>query len=244
MNEIHPVEINSTTEYNGETFLWLQEKSKALFSLMSYYKCAMMEVETKLNVLNEEFSLLYDRNPINSIKTRLKSFQSIYEKLERRALPITITSIEEHLNDIAGVRVICSFYDDIYLLANCLLAQDDITLIEKKDYIANPKPNGYRSLHLIVEIPIFLQSGKRNVKVEIQLRTIAMDCWASLEHQMRYKKTTEFTEEMAEELQICANISADLDRRMNALGQQILFNDNEIQKEIQWNETMVAKSPI
>ena len=245
MNKIHPVEINATTEYNGETFLWLQEKSKALFSLMSYYKCAMMEVETKLNVLNEEFSLLYDRNPINSIKTRLKSFQSIYEQLERRALPITLASIEEHLRDIAGVRVICSFHDDIYLLASCLLAQDDITLIEKKNYIANPKPNGYRSLHLIVEIPIFLQSGKRNVKVEIQLRTIAMDCWACLEHQMRYKKSTEFTEEMAEELQRCADISAELDRRMNALGQQILFTDNEeLPKETHWNETMVAKTQI
>ena len=130
-------------------------------------------------------------------------------------------------------------------MANCLLRQDDITLIEKKDYIANPKPNGYRSLHLIVEIPIFLQSGKRNMKVEIQLRTIAMDCWASLEHQMRYKKSKEFTDQMAEELQLCANISAELDQRMNALGQQILFCSNaETKKENIWNEAVVAENEI
>ncbi len=148
----------------------------------------MMEMETKLNVLNEEFSLQYDRDPIASIKTRLKKLESIKDKLERNDWPLTVESMEENLNDIAGVRVICSFTEDVYRVADALLSQDDVTLIRKKDYIANPKPNGYRSLHLIVTVPIFLANEKRTMKVEIQLRTIAMDSWATLEHQLRYKK--------------------------------------------------------
>ena len=186
-------------------------------TLMAYYRSAMMEIETKFNVLNEEFSLRYDRNPINGLKSRLKKFSSIADKLERKGLPMSVESIEENLNDIAGIRVVCAFPDDVYMLANAFLAQDDITLIKKKDYIANPKPNGYRSLHLIVSVPIFLAHEKRVMKAEIQLRTIAMDSWASLEHQLRYKKDFEFTEHMANELQICASLSAELDARMDAL---------------------------
>lgn len=185
--------------------------------LMAYYRCAIMEVETKFNVLNEEFSLRYDRNPISGIKSRLKRLESIKEKLERKDLPISLESIEENIHDVAGVRVVCSFIDDVYLLADALLKQDDITLIERKDYIANPKPNGYRSLHLIVTVPIFLEHEKRIMKVEIQLRTIAMDFWASLEHQLCYKKDFDFTENMAQELFECAELSAQLDARMDAL---------------------------
>lgn len=184
---------------------------------MSYYRCAIMEVETKLKVLNEEFSLQHDRNPISSIQSRVKSLLSIKEKLEKDDKPFTIDSIEENLSDVAGVRVICAFPEDVYLVANALLSQDDITLIKKKDYIENPKANGYRSLHLIIEIPIFLAKGKKMMKVEIQLRTIAMDSWATLEHQLRYKKDFEFTDDMAKELQRCADISAELDARMDAL---------------------------
>lgn len=184
---------------------------------MSYYRCAIMEVETKLKVLNEEFSLQHDRNPISSIQSRVKSLLSIKEKLEKDDKPFTIESIEENLSDVAGVRVICAFPEDVYLVANALLSQDDITLIKKKDYIENPKANGYRSLHLIIEIPIFLAKGKKMMKVEIQLRTIAMDSWATLEHQLRYKKDFEFTDDMAKELQRCADISAELDARMDAL---------------------------
>ena len=165
--------------------------------LMAYYRCAMMEVETKFNVLNEEFSLRYDRNPINGIKSRLKRLDSIHEKLHRKQLPFDMQTIETHIHDVAGVRVVCAFVEDVYLLAEALLKQDDVMLIEKKDYIANPKPNGYRSLHLIVTVPIFLEHEKRVMQVEIQLRTIAMDFWASLEHQLRYKKDFVFTEEMA-----------------------------------------------
>lgn len=199
----------------------LMEATKPIFEnirkLMAYYRCAIMEVETKLNVLNEQFSLQYDRNPINSIKSRLKSIESISKKLDKDGLPVTLESMEENLSDIAGVRVICSFPEDVYMIADALLSQDDITLISKKDYISEPKPNGYRSLHLIVTVPIFLADEKRLMKVEIQLRTIAMDSWASLEHQLRYKKDCEFTEEMADELYRCAQISAELDSRMDKL---------------------------
>ena len=196
---------------------WMQRKSRKYMKIMAYYRCALMEIETKFNVLNQEYSLQHDRNPINSIKGRIKSINSIQEKLQWRNLPVSLSSIEENLNDVAGVRVICSFPEDVYELADALLKQDDIQLIARKDYIANPKPNGYRSLHLIVSVPIFLASEKRVMKVEIQLRTIAMDCWATLEHQLRYKKDFDFSNEMAQELLECARLSAELDARMDAL---------------------------
>ena len=160
--------------------------AKPYKELMAYYRCAMMEVSAKFNVLNEELSLQYDRNPIETIKTRLKSPESIVEKLQRRGYPLTVESIEKNLNDVAGVRVICSYTS----------RQDDITLLARKDYIEDPKPNGYRSLHLIVEIPIFLHDEKRMMKVEVQFRTISMDFWASLEHKIRYKKELPVNEEV------------------------------------------------
>lgn len=210
-----------------EAFEWFHKHSQPFIKLMSYYKCAMMEIETKLNVLNEEYSLEYNRNPISTVKTRLKHFQSIKDKLDRRNLPRTLESIENNLHDVAGVRVICTFIEDVYAIAEAILNQDDITLITKKDYISNPKPNGYRSLHLIVSIPIFLAHEKREMKVEIQLRTIAMDFWASLEHQMRYKKNIYFTEQTESELFECASLSAELDAKMNNLH----MNTNEKNKE-------------
>ena len=189
--------------------------------LMAYYKCAMMELETKFNVLNEEFSLRHDRTPISAIKSRLKKLDSIISKLSRKNLPVSIATVEKNLNDIAGIRIICSFTHDVYMLAEALLSQDDITLIEIKDYIKNPKPNGYRSLHLIVSVPIFLLHEKRSMKVEIQLRTIAMDSWAALEHQLKYKKDNEFTEEMAKDLYLCSQLSAELDKRMDSLREKV-----------------------
>lgn len=200
----------------------VKQQSDDFMKLMTYYRCAIMEIETKFNVLNAEYSLEHDRNPISSIKSRLKQFSSIKEKLERKNLPYSLEAIEENLNDIAGVRVICSFPGDVYSLVDAFLKQDDITLIEMKDYIKKPKPNGYRSLHLIISIPIFLAHEKRNMKVEVQLRTIAMDFWASLEHQMKYKKDNVFTEEMMKELSDCAKISADLDERMDRLREDTL----------------------
>ena len=195
---------------------FMEENTKPLDTLMAYYRCAIMEVETKFKVLNEQFSLEYDRNPIESVKSRLKSLDGIVKKVRRKNIPLTMEAIEENINDIAGIRVVCSFPEDIYLLAKCLLQQDDIRLIEKKDYIKHPKENGYRSLHLIVAVPIFLQNEKREMKVEVQLRTIAMDFWASLEHKVRYKKNipADETERLAQELTECAEISAELDQRM------------------------------
>lgn len=206
-------------------FEMIDKKTQSFFTLMAYYRCAMMEIETKLNVLDEEFSLRYDRNPINSIKSRLKTVRSIKEKLDRKDLAMTVDNVEKYINDVAGLRVVCSFPDDVYMLADALLQQDDITLIKKKDYIADPKKNGYRSLHLIIEVPIFLAREKRMMKVEIQLRTIAMDCWASLEHQLRYKKDFDFTDEMAGELLRCAELSAELDSRMDDL-RRLVTDDN------------------
>ncbi|MGN1267148.1 MAG: GTP pyrophosphokinase family protein [Dorea sp.] len=204
-----------------------EENGMELQRLMAYYKCAIMEVETKFKVLNEKYSLQYDRNPINSIKTRLKKIPSIMEKLERKGYEVNVESIEKNLNDVAGIRVICAFAEDVYTLADALLRQDDITLIKKKDYIENPKDNGYRSLHLIVAVPIFLGNEKRIMKVEIQLRTIAMDCWASLEHQLNYKKTREYTEQLEQELQKCAKLSEELDARMDKLRVEMIGADDE-----------------
>ena len=195
----------------------VQDYTMPYRELMSYYRCAMMEVETKFNVLNEELSLMYDRNPIESVKSRLKSPESIVDKAVRKEIPLTPESIEANLYDIAGIRVICSFPGDIYMLADALLRQDDITLIERKDYIKSPKPNGYRSLHLIVEIPIFLHNRTRRMKVEVQLRTMSMDWWASLEHKIRYKKNISDDGHIAEELLHCAEMGAALDQRMESV---------------------------
>jgi len=200
---------------------WIKSYAAPYKELMAYYKCAMMEVETKFRVLNEELSLEYDRNPIETIKTRLKSVESIGDKLMALNAPITVDSIEHNLHDVAGVRVICGFPSDIYTLADAFLNQDDITLIEKKDYIANPKPNGYRSLHLIVEIPIFLHDEKKKMKVEVQFRTISMDWWASLEHKIRYKKEVEIPSDVATELKECAEAAAILDNRMESIQKHI-----------------------
>lgn len=187
--------------------------------LMSCYRCAIMEIETKFRVLDERFSLTHDRNPIDDIQSRLKSPESIRDKLLRKNLPFTLEAIEEHLFDIAGIRIVCSFIDDIYMLADCLLQQDDITLIKKKDYIRQPKENGYRSLHLIVQVPIFLQDRKKLMNVEVQFRTIAMEFWANLEHQLRYKKNlpADIVEKTEKKLSDCANLSNLLDTQMQEI---------------------------
>ena len=197
----------------------LLDKAEPFLNLMMRYKCAIMEVETKLNVLNSEFSLNHNRNPIESIKTRLKKPASIIEKMNRRGFELNVESIEENLFDIAGIRVICSFVDDIYTVANLLINQDDIKLIRMKDYIKNPK--GYRSLHLIIEVPIFLSNEKKYMKAEVQLRTIAMDFWASLDHKLRYKQDLENPEDIAGRLKECAVLCTDLDKRMQDIRNKI-----------------------
>lgn len=197
----------------------LQERLRSMAVLMTYYRCAVLEIETKFKVLDAQFSLSHERNPIESIVTRIKSPESIREKMERKNLPMTVEAIETHINDIGGVRVICSFLDDIYMLADCLLQQDDVRLIAMKDYIKNPKPNGYRSLHLIVEIPIFLYNEKRMVRVEVQLRTIAMQSWANLEHKLRYKKnlSDDVLSRTTETLFDCAQRANELDVKMQEI---------------------------
>ena len=189
--------------------------------LMSYYKCAMMEVETKFRVLNENMSYEYDRNPIETIKTRLKKPESILEKMKRRDVPFDPKAIEKNIFDIAGVRVICSYPKDVYMLEEYLLRQDDIVLIDRKDYIENPKESGYRSLHLIVSVPIFLADETKMMNVEIQLRTIAMDFWASLEHTVNYKKDYNPSKELLDSLRQSADDISKIDMQMQKIHDQV-----------------------
>jgi len=200
----------------------ITDADKALFidttnqlkELQMLYNSAIKEVTTKLEILNEELSIKNERNPIEFITSRVKSPNSIVEKLHRKELQVTLNNIKLHINDVAGVRVVCSFIDDIYEIANMLIRQDDIKLLEVKDYIQNPKPNGYRSLHLLIQVPVFLSENKRNMKVEIQIRTMAMDFWASLEHDLKYKRDIENEFEINKELKECADIISNTDFRM------------------------------
>lgn len=216
-------ETKNLDEYG--MYINMLETGKRYMAMMNKYRCAIMEVETKLKVLNTEFSLQYDRNPFESIKSRLKSPVSIMEKLRRKGLPINEEvleqQIEENLFDVAGLRVICAFQEDIYALSDLLVHQDDIQLLRTKDYIKNPKPNGYRSLHQILEIPVFLEEGKTFVKVEVQFRTIAMDFWASVDHKLRYKKNVTNEEEIMEKLRICADSITAIDEEMQKIRNMI-----------------------
>ena len=181
------------------------------------YSSATREVITKLENLNDEFKHVKDRNPIHIITARVKSPKSIIRKLSRRGLELSVESARENLTDIAGVRVICSYIDDVYLIAGLLTSQDDIKVIRKSDYIKEPKPNGYRSLHFIVTVPVFLSESTELVKVEIQIRTIAMDLWASLEHELSYKMASGKKENVTKELKDCADIISNIDLRMQNL---------------------------
>lgn len=204
-----------------EKVLKLKDQVKEFQILMMKYDCALSEVRTKLDVLNKELSLRNNRNPFESIKMRLKTPVSIYQKLAGKGVDFTIENINENLSDIAGIRVICSFVDDIYMLADCLANQDDITVLQKKDYIETPKESGYRSLHLIIEVPIFLTQEKEYMKVEVQFRTIAMDFWASLEHQMKYKRNIENQDVISDDLKFSADLINQLDLRMQQIREKI-----------------------
>ena len=177
-----------------------------------------MEIETKLKILNTEFTLRHNRNPFESIKCRVKQPISIIRKLQKKGLDITIENIENNLTDIAGVRVICSFPEDIYTLSDLLSKQDDIKVVTVKDYIRNPKKNGYRSLHLIVSVPIYLSDETKQMNVEVQFRTIAMDFWASLDHKLKYKKDNlKHPEIIEQELKKCADTISALDYKMQEI---------------------------
>ncbi|WP_299578607.1 GTP pyrophosphokinase [uncultured Sunxiuqinia sp.] len=194
---------------------------RSLIETQNLYAAAIREIRTKLENLNDEFKYTKDRNPIHEIKSRVKSPRSIMKKLHKRGLEMSVESARKNLTDIAGVRVICPYIHDIYLIANLLSSQSDIELIRKSDYIENPKPNGYRSLHLIVTIPVFLSERTEMVSVEVQIRTIAMDFWASLEHELAYKFLNNKPEDVSEELKECADVIANTDTRMQQLFNRI-----------------------
>ena len=194
--------------------MWV-DQARQFQQAMMRYTCAIREVKTKLEVLNDELSVKNQRNPIEMIKSRVKKPKSIVEKLQRRGFEISLESMEKNLDDVAGIRIICSFLDDIYEVADMLIRQDDVKVIAVKDYIQNPKPNGYRSYHMIIEIPVFFSDSKKPIRVEVQIRTIAMDFWASLDHQLKYKKSfIDDNGEISEELKQCAEVIAGTDVKM------------------------------
>lgn len=203
----------------------LFQQTRMFEQLIMMYNCAIREVQTKFEVLNDDLSVRNRRNPIEMIKTRIKRPESIAEKLARKGCELSVNSIIKNLNDVAGVRVICAFVDDIYEVAAMFLRQDDVSLIEVKDYIKNPKPNGYRSYHMIIEVPVFFADRKQLMRVEVQFRTIAMDFWASLEHQIKYKKSIENPDSIMGELKSCADIIAETDNRMMNIRKKIIFDE-------------------
>ena len=201
--------------------MWV-DQARQFQQAMMRYTCAIREVKTKLEVLNDELSVKNQRNPIEMIKSRVKKPKSIVEKLQRRGFEISLESMEKNLDDVAGIRIICSFLDDIYEVADMLIRQDDVKVIAVKDYIKNPKPNGYRSYHMIIEIPVFFSDSKKPIRVEVQIRTIAMDFWASLDHQLKYKKSfIDDNGEISEELKQCAEVIAGTDIKMLEIRKKI-----------------------
>lgn len=199
----------------------VEEKIEEINETLLLYRSAIKEVKTKLDILDDELKIRRKRNPIEYMKSRVKTPGSIMEKLRRRGFEMSIESAKKNLNDIAGIRVICSFVGDIYDIAEMLTRQDDIKLIEEKDYIKNPKPNGYRSLHLVVEIPIFFSDHEESVRVEVQIRTIAMDFWASLEHKLYYKKSGGSPAHITQDLKECADLIASTDMRMQDIQKEV-----------------------
>ncbi len=190
--------------------------------LEQVYAAGLKEVQTKLEILDDEFSVKYDYNPIHHMEYRLKSPQSIVKKVKKKNVEVNLKSIEENLLDIAGIRVICNYEKDIYRILKLLVNQTDIEILEIKDYLKHPKPNGYRSIHLVVSIPVFLAECSRNVPVEIQIRTVAMDFWASLEHHLKYKNETEVSESIKDRLKTCADIISEVQDEMESIHNELL----------------------
>ena len=217
-------------DLNTEQFEVILKSSYPYQRMISEYECALLEVETKLKVLNLEFSTRKEGNPIESIKSRIKTPTSFINKLKRRNISLSKTDIENNIFDIAGVRVICHFVDDVYRIIESLKNQYDLKIFEEKDYIKKPKPNGYRSYHLIVEVPVFLYEQMIYRKVEIQFRTIGMDFWATIEHKIRYKKNIDNTKSVQDVLYECAELSAKLDDKMRTVRNMILEQQNNAVK--------------
>ncbi|MFR1596404.1 MAG: GTP pyrophosphokinase family protein [Coprobacillus cateniformis] len=204
------------------------ENVNSLLRMEQLYEAGIKEIRTKLEILDSEFKVKYDHNPIHHIESRLKKPESIIKKAIDKDVTLTEKEIMRHIHDIAGIRVICNYIDDVYVVAQLLINQDDIKLIKIKDYIQNPKDNGYRSLHLVLEVPIFLAEGVQPIHVEVQLRTIAMDFWASLEHKLKYKTDNNVPEDIKKELIQCAMSISELDYKMQSI-HNCLNNDSEIQ---------------
>ena len=201
--------------------IWIHQ-AKEFQRVMMMYTCAIREVRTKLEVLNDELSVKNQRNPIEMIKSRVKKPLSIVEKLRRRGLEVSLESMIKNLDDVAGVRIICSFLDDIYEVAEMLVRQDDVNVIAVKDYIKKPKANGYRSYHMIIEVPVFFSDSKKAMRVEVQIRTIAMDFWASLDHQLKYKKAViDDDGVISQALKECADVIASTDEKMLRIRKRI-----------------------
>ncbi len=245
-NPFFPLDEMSVESNNTEMMIFPQvdraiydQRKRVAGTVIDYkemrmrYSCAIKEVRTKFDVLNSEFNVRYRRNPITSISSRLKSSSSIMNKLARKGLDFTLENVENNLYDVAGIRVVCSYVDDIYVLAKALAKQDDITVIKEKDYIKNPKPNGYRSYHMIVSVPVFFSDQTKDMAVEVQIRTIAMDFWASLEHQLKYKQDVPNQREIVEQLTDCAERIAAVDEQMRQVRAKIeLSEDMPTEEEI------------
>lgn len=219
LNEFKLLDLESE---NNEIVTYFRE----FMAVQQLYSAAIKEIRTKFEILDDEFSVKYNYNPIHQIESRLKKPKSIIEKLKRKGFEVSLKSIRENLFDVAGIRVICNYVDDIYRIADLLTKQDDITLIRTKDYIEHPKENGYRSLHLIVSIPIFLAESTENVMAEIQIRTIAMNLWASLEHELKYKSEDDVSEELKIRLKNNADTIAKVDMEMQSIFRELKQKNN------------------
>lgn len=212
--------------------LAVQDDFAEFVKLQHLYRSAIENVKTQLNIFDNEFKVRYQRNPIHAMESRLKSPKSIVGKLQKKGVPITINSAKQHLNDIAGVRVVCYYIKDIYHIVDLILMHDDYQLINIKDYIRNPKPSGYRSFHMSIKVPVYLSNGKQYVPVEIQIRTIAMDFWASVEHQLKYKTTSAITTDISNELKECAEVISKMDVSMQDIYERIQnLNENGFAEE-------------
>ena len=195
----------------------MEELRREYAQIKGIYEAAIREINARLQTLDSEFSFKYMHNPIHHMESRVKTLGSIVRKLHSLGYPISISCAKKTLHDIAGVRVVCRYVDDIYRIADLLLAQDDISLILEKNYIKNPKPNGYRSLHIVVDVPVYVSQGKLFIPVEIQIRTVAMDFWATLEHGIRYKAPAEVPPSIVDELRACADVITETDYKMQEI---------------------------
>lgn len=209
------------TESNTDELQQFQQLRRDLTRFMMMYRFGIDEMMTKINILKDEFTMVHDYNPIEHINSRLKSPDSIVNKARRCNIPMNLDDFRQNLFDIAGIRISCSFISDAYNLRDMLLGQQDLTVLEVRDYISNPKPNGYRSLHLIVQVPVFLSDRTEPVAVEVQLRTVAMDFWASLEHKIYYKYDKDVPESILKDIKFAAEVAAMLDEKMELLHEEV-----------------------